>query len=672
MKLYGIDIETHDPCLTDRGVSWVYGEGSVLCTGLYQAATGVKKALPGAGGATVRKLLLDKNVCLVGANIVYDLGWLCYELKLRADEVRCGLIDVALAEACIDEYQNYSLDALARKYLNEAKGSEPLANWAAGKGLRGDFRKHLKQAMREVPDLVNAYVISDADQPVRIWEKQHKILQESGCMAAADINFRLIRITLGMKQRGVRIDMKKREQNRKLLQGVWDETWADFERRYGKVNLNSPLQLAALFTRVRVPFQHRITIKGYVNCPAFTPAGVWNARSELKSRITGLRVEKGKLMVYVLHQHAGRVAAELAAMGLVVTNNPSLAKEHLKPLRKTYPLVGMVLDLKLLRFSLENFFGPNMERFIVRHGNGNFRMHPDFNIVGARQTGRFSSANPNGQNIPSRTVLFDGTEREIPVYKLCREVFIPDDDMWMCKLDFSGQENRLMAHFAVGPKGGYIRRMYNQNPDFDEHDLVGAESGLYEQYGKSVGRKYIKNYRFGKAYGMQIPTMMAYFGWTREHAEHMDNVFNDAAPWVRDTMDKVSKVIIDRGYVVTVAGRRCHLERFNGKVNTRSAYKGFNKLIQGSGADLMKKAMIDLEDAGLFDMFPLYLTIHDELVIGVPKTKEALKLLPTVAEMMEKAYRLTVPMRVEPELGPDWGHTVEFSEHETKFRRRAA
>jgi DNA polymerase I-like protein with 3'-5' exonuclease and polymerase domains len=297
----------------------------------------------------------------------------------------------------------------------------------------------------------------------------------------------------------------------------------------------------------------------------------------------------------------------------------------------------------------------------VKHGEKNYRIHPDFNIVGARQTGRFSSSNPNGQNIPSRTVLFAETENEIEVFKLCREVFIPDDGMLIGKLDFSGQENRLMAHFAVGKGGKFIRAQYNRNPDFDEHDLVGEESGLYEKYGKKVGRKYIKNYRFGKAYGMKVPTMMSYFGWDKEHAEHMDKVFDESAPWVRDTMDKASEIILDRGYVITVAGRRCHLERSNGVPVSWLAYTGFNKLIQGSGSDLMKKAMVELDEEGLLDTFTLYLTVHDEIVIGVPKTKAALKRLPRVQNIMENTYPLSVPMRVDPEIGPDWCHVEKYS-----------
>jgi DNA polymerase I-like protein with 3'-5' exonuclease and polymerase domains len=669
MKLYGLDIETYDPHLTDKGASWVYGTGAIIVTGLFNARTGNKSALPGNGGKTVKKLLLDPKVALVGANIVYDIGWLCYEHTLSAKEVQCALIDVSMAEQCIDEYQPYSLDALAWKYLREKKGVGELPAIAAAKGLKGDFRRHLKTLwdMGYRNDIM-AYVVSDADQPVRIWEKQRRVLTEkaeegqedfSGSLEAVETNFALIKIVLDMKQRGVRIDMQKREENAKRLQAKADEIFPAFEQKYGKINLASPKQVAELFKREHVPFRYKLRIKGWMpenrkfknSTDCFVGDEIWEQRKKLRDMFNGLRIEKGTLVLYLPVQYASRTRDDLYRMGYEVTCNPSVGKKALEKYRRTHRIVQDVIDLKSLRYQLDNFFGKNFERYIV-----NGRIHPDFNIVGARQTGRFSSSAPNGQNIPSRTVLFEGTEQEIKVYKLCRECFLPDKGMLMGKCDFAGQENRLMAHFAVGDQGDYIRKKYNDDPDFDEHDLVGKDSGLYEEHGREVGRKYIKNYRFGKAYGMQINTMMEYFGWSKEHAEHMNQVFADCAPWVGDTMDKVQEIILRRGYVKTVAGRHCHLQRFNGVVNRRSAYKGFNKLIQGSGSDLMKKALVTMWNRGLCALFPVYLTVHDELVFGIPRMAKTIRRLPEVQECMEHTYVLSVPMRVDPEIGKNWGH----------------
>jgi DNA polymerase I-like protein with 3'-5' exonuclease and polymerase domains len=668
MKLYGLDVETHDPYLTDKGASWVFGEGEVLITGIYNAQTGKKSALAGNGGANAKKLLLDPKVTLIGANIVYDLGWLCYEHSLSAKEIKCNLVDISIAEQCIDEYQPFSLDALAWKYLREKKGTGKLPAIAAAKGLKGDFRQHLKKLMDMgfYPEIAE-YVASDADQPVRIWEKQYlKLITRtedgedfSGVLEAVLLNFNLIKIVLDMKQRGVRIDMQKRIANAKLLQAKADEIFPAFEKKYGKINLNSPKQVAELLAKENVPFRYKLRIKGWIPegrkfknaTDSFVGDEIWKQKKELRNTFNGLRVEKNMLVLYQPARYADRTKDALWRMGYEVTCNPSVGKKTLEKCRRTHKIVQDVIDLKSLRYQLDNFFGKNFARYIV-----NGRIHPDFNIVGARQTGRFSSSAPNGQNIPSRIVLFEGTEQEIKVYKLCRECFLPDEGMLFGKCDFSGQENRLIAHFAVGEHGDYIRRKYNEDPDFDEHDLVGKDSGLYEEHGREVGRKYIKNYRFGKAYGMQITTMMEYFGWLKEHAERMDKLFAECASWVGETMDKVQEIILKRGFVRTVAGRHCHLQSFYGVTNKRSAYKGFNKLIQGSASDLMKKAMVNMWERGLCDVFPLYLTVHDEIDFGIPKVAEAVRRLPEVQECMEHTYPLSVPMRVDPEIGPDWGH----------------
>jgi DNA polymerase I-like protein with 3'-5' exonuclease and polymerase domains len=677
VKLYGLDLETHDPHLADKGASWAYGEGRIIVTGLHNDKTGAKRSFDGNGGKAVKNLLLDPKTTLVGANIGYDLGWLCYEHGLAAKDVKCGLIDVSMAEQCVNEYQLYSLDALAWKYLRERKGAEELQAICLQAGLRGDFRKHLQTLWdRGFKDEIRRYVISDADQPVRIWREQQRLLTEktepgfedlSDCMEAVSVNFKLIKIVLDMKQRGVRIDLEKRKQNAALLQAKADEIFPAFERRHGKINLNSPKQVAELFRKEGVPFRYKLRVKGWKprigrfkkDRDSFVGDAVWDQRQKLRPTFSGMRVEKGVLTLYLPARYAERARSELDRMGYEVTCNPSVGKKTLEKYRRTNQIVQDVIDLKSLRYQLDNFFGKNFERYIV-----NGRIHPDFNIVGARQTGRFSSSAPNGQNIPSKTILFEGTPQEIKVYKLCRECFLPDEGMLLGKCDFSGQENRLMAHFAVGSQGDYIRKKYNDDPDFDEHDLVGKDSGLYEEHGRKVGRKYIKNYRFGKAYGMQINTMKEYFGWSQEHAEHMDQVFAECAPWVIDTMERVQKIILKRGYVKTIAGRHCHLQSFNGVTNKRSAYKGFNKLIQGSGSDQMKKALVDMWESGLCEVFPLYLTIHDEIDFGVPRTAAAVRRLAEVKAIMENAYQLSVPMRVDPEVGEDWGHMTGQREEE--------
>jgi DNA polymerase-1 len=235
----------------------------------------------------------------------------------------------------------------------------------------------------------------------------------------------------------------------------------------------------------------------------------------------------------------------------------------------------------------------------------------------------------------------------------------------MGKCDYSGQENRLMAHFAVGTGAEEIRRKYNENPELDFHRYIGEISGLYEEYGPEVGRKYAKNCSFGLGYGMQLQTMMETFGWKKEEAERITALYHEGAPFVKATMDRVSEVITRRGYIKTLAGRHCHLK--NG--NKRDAYKGFNKLIQGSAADMTKKAMVELDKKGLLDIFPLYLTVHDEIDFGIPKKAKVIARLPEIQEIMEHTFPMEVPIRVDPEVGSDWGHVKGRREKENEKTR---
>jgi DNA polymerase I-like protein with 3'-5' exonuclease and polymerase domains len=661
VKYYSIDCETDDPHLTTKGASWVYGDGGIIVTGLYNVRTKTKKAFNGGGGEADTTLLLDKDVTLIGANIVYDLGWLCYEHGLAAEAVQCSLIDVSMAEQTIDEYQRYGLDDLAWKYLKERKGSGELAGIALGYKYKGDFRKHLKKLWDAgYKKEITEYVLSDAEQPAKIWDKQKVILLETACTDAAMTNMALIKIVLGMKQRGVRIDMKKRERNRERLTAIQTELRRDFEKKYGAVNFNSSKQLADLFDKQGVPYRHRIRIKGLKGTPPFPGGELWEQKTRLKETFRGIRVEKGNLVLYVQKQYAGRTDFNVRAMGYDTTCNPNIDKKALSALKKKYPVAEAIVNLKQVTSILDKFLGPKFDRFIVKHGDHDYRIHADFNIVGARQTGRFSSANPNLQQIPSKTVLFAKTENELSLAKLCRELFIPEDGEILVKLDMSGEENRLMAHFAVGRGAEEIRKKYTENPMLDYHAYVGEISGLYEEYGKEIGRKYAKNTGFGLAYGMQLTTMMETFDWTKEEAERITTLYHDGAPFVKATMDKVSDVIVGRGFIKSLAGRRMRLRSYNGKVDTRSAYKGFNKLIQGSAADWLKKAMVSIGNPQGLTSCALLLTVHDELVLSMPVSTLGLDDIHTTVAALEGAFMLRVPMICEPEFGHDYGHCKEI------------
>ena len=173
----GLDTETDDPCLGEKlGASWAYNKGSVLCTSLYYESSKQKAVLRSDGGEEVRRLLTDVNCILVGANIIYDLGWLCWSHRLKATDIKATLIDVLIAESHIDEYADIRLETCAQKYLHAGKNNARVEAWIKSQSFYkgGDFRKYLKYAPW---DLLVEYAADDASLPCEVWREQCKILE---------------------------------------------------------------------------------------------------------------------------------------------------------------------------------------------------------------------------------------------------------------------------------------------------------------------------------------------------------------------------------------------------------------------------------------------------------------------------------------------------------------
>lgn len=669
---YGVDCETYDPFLFDKGPSWVWNEGEILCTGLHNGNTNKVKALSGNGGKYVYNMLLNEKSAIIGANIMYDIGWIAYENQLKIEDTKAKIIDVQIVESLIDNYGRFTLDALARKYLGEQKKSVDLVCICLKRGLKGDFRKHLKalwyepdkQLQKVYREKILEYVASDADQPYRIWEKQCKIIDDNNLWYAFDLNMETAFITACMKQHGVRIDYDKWKINSEKAIFIQDKMEEAYFHKYGYVNVNSSKQLSKLFEEHNVPFKYKIRVKGYrpanrkfVNATdKFTSGELKAQQTILKKWIPSVRIEKGELNIYMYKKYVDKVVSFLAGKGYETTANPSINKFTFMDTQAKYPVSADTQELKQVKGIIQKFLGPNFERFFAFYKDGSVRLHGNFNPVGARKTGRLSSSKPNLQNIPSKTILFQGTEHEVNLATMCREIFIPDEGRVFVKLDYSGQENVLQAHFAVGDNGKHIRKMYTDNPRLDEHSYVTNISGLADIYGDNVGRKYAKNLRFGKSYGMQLPSIMRNFGWDEETAKEVENLVVTASPWVYETMAILQDMLKGEGrftgkarpYIKTLAGRIIRIH------NKNDAYKFYNYLIQGSASDMIKAAMIKLWKTRTVDR--LLLTVHDENCLDVSKDEEGFKRIDEMRLIMENAVQLKVPIICDPEIGTDWGH----------------
>ena len=181
----------------------------------------------------------------------------------------------------------------------------------------------------------------------------------------------------------------------------------------------------------------------------------------------------------------------------------------------------------------------------------------------------------------------------------------------------------------------------------DVFDVYVMETDDHTYFGEGVPSH---NCNFGIMYGMGIGGMMEAFGWSKELCEEILDKYHGALPYVKPTMEKVRDVAEKRGYITTIGGRRARC------LVKESSYAFLNRLNQGGSADIMKNAMVAAWESGVFKVLTPHLTIHDELVCSVPKSKEGLAAVKKLREIMETIIPLKIPVIAEPELGADWYH----------------
>ncbi|MEL6781790.1 MAG: DNA polymerase I, partial [Pseudomonadota bacterium] len=276
------------------------------------------------------------------------------------------------------------------------------------------------------------------------------------------------------------------------------------------------------------------------------------------------------------------------------------------------------------------------------------RVHTSYTMAGA-QTGRLSSTDPNLQNIPIRTE--EG--RKI------REAFIAEPGNVLIAADYSQIELRLLAHIAgIDP----LRDAFKQGLDI--HAMTASEmfGDPIEGMDPMVRRK-AKAINFGIIYGISAFGLANQLGIGRGEAGDYIKAYFEKFPGIRAYMDETKASAKDKGYVETLYGRKLHLREINSKNGASRAFaerQAINAPIQGSAADIIKRAMIRmptaLADAGLETR--MLLQVHDELVFEAPQA-EADKALAIIIDTMEAAAgparALSVPLVVDAKAADTWG-----------------
>jgi DNA polymerase I len=318
----------------------------------------------------------------------------------------------------------------------------------------------------------------------------------------------------------------------------------------------------------------------------------------------------------------------------------STSADVLEKLAEDHEIIAEILNYRQLG-KLQSTYVEGLLKVVHKNTN---KVHTRFNQVLA-QTGRLSSIDPNLQNIPIR--LEEG--RKI------RQAFIPSEKDWVIfAADYSQIELRVLAHIANDEK---LIQAFKD--DLDIHTKTAME--VFHVNADEVTsnmRRHAKAVNFGIVYGISDYGLSQSLGITRKEAGLFIERYLESYPGVKDYMEDIVKVAKQQGFVTTILQRRRYLPEITSRnFNIRSFAErtAMNTPIQGSAADIIKKAMIDMAERLKSENLQsrLLLQVHDELIFEAPK-EEIEKLKQIVPDVMENAVELTVPLKVDYSYGPTW------------------
>lgn len=407
-RTVGLDIETFDPLLKTSGWSWKYGQGYILNTALYYEDTDEVKVIAGLNNENcpfdpidrqcdnreIINLLTDSNVCIVGANLQYDIGWLLYEYKMSTYDVKCSFVDVLQAEAILDEYGMHSLESVSQKYLKYGKSKDRLEYWVRENvSKKGDFRAHLKDAPW---DMLVGYVSVDAKNPVKVWRKQLTLLKEQDLCKRAKLEFDCILPTLEMTRTGMPINIEQKKKNLALLSEAIEKLHKEFINKYNLPNfrVTATRDIASFLDSRNVPYKYKITLTGFNEEKFRNGDETDRAYMKVKQIVTQFRLMKGKPVAFVPKEMADRTCELLREEGFLFNASPNVDKKYFESKREAYPEVDLIANWKLAEGIKSKILGEKFDRFITTNFKGEPCGKPQFKITDTTSF-RYSSNQPN-------------------------------------------------------------------------------------------------------------------------------------------------------------------------------------------------------------------------------------------------------------------------------------
>ena len=586
-----IDLETKDPDLIKMGSGSIVGRGDV--TGIAVAVKNWCGYYPIAhegGGNMDRKKVLKwfQDVLSTPAIKIFHNAMydVCW-LRAIGLSVSGKIVDTMIASALVDENQmRYDLNNCSKRYTGKGKNETELYEAAKSWGVDP------KAEMYKLPALyVGAYAEKDAEITLELWQELKKEILHQDIQSIFDLETELFPCLVSMKFLGVKVDVQKAHTMKQELSQQEAKLIQTVKKETGiDTQIWAARSIAQVFDKLKLDYD---------------------------------RTEK--------------------------TSAPSFTKNFLQ--NHPHPTVKLIAQAREINKAHTTFIDT-----ILKHSHKG-RIHADINQLrsdnGGTVTGRFSYSNPNLQQIPARNK---------DLGPRIRSLFIPEEGhTWGC-FDYSQQEPRLVVHYAT------LQNLYGvdevleayREGDADFHNIVADMA--------EIPRSQAKTINLGLFYGMGKNKLQAELGVSKDKAEELFKKYHTKVPFVKQLMDNVSQRAQDSGKIRTLLGRLCRfhlwepnsfgihkalpheeaLREHGPGIKRAYTYKSLNKLIQGSAADMTKKAMINLYKEGIIP----HIQVHDELDISVESDKQAKR----IVEIMESAVELEVPNKVDYESGFNWGN----------------
>ena len=346
-------------------------------------------------------------------------------------------------------------------------------------------------------------------------------------------------------------------------------------------------------------------------------------------------LDSPKQLLEILYEKQGLPVLQKTPKGQPSTNEATLQR-----LAEEYDLPKVILEYRTLA-KLKSTYTDSL---IAMENPVTKRIHTSYHQA-VTSTGRLSSTEPNLQNIPIKT----SEGRRI------REAFVPEKGNVLISADYSQIELRIMAHLS-GDKN--LTNAFNNN--LDVHSATAAE--IFRVDIKDVDsnqRRSAKAINFGLMYGMSAFGLTKQLDITRAEAQSYLDTYFERYTGVRDYMDNVRAEAKKDLYVQTIMGRRLYVNEINAANGLRrqaAERAAINAPLQGSAADIIKKAMLDVDTwiaNEASDTTKMIMQVHDELILEVKKS-ESEEALTKVKEIMEAAVDLDIPLIVEASIGSNW------------------